>query len=578
MQEESLKDQIVIAEDDPITQLLLKSTLKKWGFDPTNIEDGKEALELIKASEEPRIVLLDWLMPGMDGIDIVRRLRRERKDIPHYVIMLTSKNEKKDVIYALEAGADDFLSKPFDTEELKARIKVGLRLVGLHLQLKKAIKSAKRLADFIAHYDQTTGLPNRVLFTENIEKLVNEGRSAALMQVNIDRFKRINQAKGLEMGDLLLNYFGARLQGCFEEEEAVVARIAADEFGILIPFDDSSAYATDEIINFLYTKAQRIHARMAEPFPIDKGVTVTVSIGAAPVTCEMALEPEEFLRRVDLALRKAKAFGGNQTVIHDRKMEEEVRQRYQIEKDLAGAVAKGELRLFLQAQVDCKGRFHGAEALVRWFHPEHGLISPGLFIPVAEESGLIIQIGTWVLEEVCDLLSRRPHEDFSISVNISPMQFAREDFVEHVLSVVSDRSVSPDRIILEVTEGLLINDMTDVARKMNTLSEAGFRFSIDDFGTGYSSLSYLKSLPISEIKVDRTFIKGLPGDEDSGAIVRAIFLMAQTLGLKVVAEGVETTDQAEFLNKSGKVIHQGFLFSKPAPADEVIEYWLGRIP
>ncbi len=576
MPEESLKDKIVIAEDDPITQLLLKSTLEKWGFEPITLQDGKEALELIKASEDPRIVLLDWLMPGMDGIDIVKKLRREREDIPHYVIMLTSKNEKKDVIYALEAGADDFLSKPFDTEELKARIKVGLRLVGLHLQLKKAIKSANKLADFIAHYDQTTGLPNRVLFTENIEKVVNDGYSAALMQVNIDRFKRINQAKGLELGDLLLTYFGARLQECFEEE-AVVARIAADEFGILIPFGGNCTYTTDEIINFLYAKAQRIHTRMAEPFPIDKGVTVSVSIGAAPVTCEIALEPEEFLRRVDLALRKAKALGGNQTVIHDLKMEKEVRQRYQIEKDLAKAVSQGQLRLFLQAQVDSHGRFHGAEALVRWFHPEQGLISPGLFIPVAEESGLVIQIGKWVLEGVCDLLRANSDETFSISVNISPKQFAREDFVEHVLSVVMDRSVPPKRIILEVTEGLLINDMKDVAKKMRTLSEAGFRFSIDDFGTGYSSLSYLKSLPISEIKIDRTFIKGLPGDEDSGAIVQAIFLMAEALGLKVVAEGVETQDQAVFLNKWGEVIHQGFLFSKPAPADEVIKQWLRKI-
>ena len=575
MSNEELKDKIVIAEDDPITQLLLKSTLKKWGLEPINIQDGRDALELIKDSDEPMIVLLDWLMPGMDGIDIVKKLRSERKEIPHYVIMLTSKKEKKDVIHALEAGADDFLSKPFDTEELKARIKVGLRLVELHRELNKAVKSANRLAEFIAHYDQTTGLPNRVLFTESIEKLVDEGQSAALIQVNIDRFKRINQAKGLELGDLLLNYFGARLQDCFEEE-AVVARIAADEFGVLIPFGKGCAYSTDEIVNFLYAKSQRIHTRMAEPFPIDEGVTVTVSIGAAPVTCEIALEPEEFLRRVDMALRKAKARGGNQTVIHDRKMEEEVRLRYELEKDLAEGISNGQLRLFLQAQVDSRGIFHGAEALVRWFHPDKGVVSPGLFIPVAEESSLILRIGNWVLGEVCELLVRYPAEDFSISVNISPKQFAQEDFVDTVMSIVTEKSAPASRIILEITEGLLINDMDDVAEKMVTLSKAGFRFSIDDFGTGYSSLSYLKSLPISEIKIDRAFIKGLPQDEDSGAIVRAIFMMARAFGLKVVAEGVETREQADFLDRSGKVIHQGFLFSRPEQAEKVIESWLKR--
>ncbi len=575
MIEEYLKDKIIIAEDDPITELLLKSTLEKWGFDPTDVQDGQEALKLLRTAEEPRIVLLDWLMPGMDGIDIVKELRREEKENPHYVIMLTSKNEKKDVILALEAGADDFLSKPFDTDELKARIKAGLRLVGLHIQLKRAIKSANKLADFIAHYDQTTGLPNRVLFTERIDELVNNGQSAALILVNIDRFKRINQAKGLDLGDLLLNYFGARLQECFEEE-AVVARIAADEFGVLIPFDGGCVYTTDEIINFLYAKAQRIHARMAERFPIDEGVNITVSIGAAPVTCEIALEPEEFLRRVDTALRKAKALGGNQTVIHDRKMEEEVRQRYDMEKDLAEGLDNGDLRLFLQAQVRPDGSFHGAEALVRWMHPKKGMISPGLFIPVAEESDLVLRIGRWVLNEVCELLCKYSREDFTLSVNISPKQFAREDFVDEILSAVSEKSVSPDRIILEVTEGLLINDMDEVAKKMIRLSRAGFRFSIDDFGTGYSSLSYLKSLPISEIKIDRTFVKGLPGDEDSRAIVKAIFLMAEALGMEVVAEGIESEGQAMFLSKAGNVIYQGFLFSKPAPAGDAIEHWLHK--
>jgi len=574
MPEELLKD-IIIAEDDPITLLLLKSSVKKWGFEPIDLKDGNAAFELIKSQKEPRIILLDWLMEGMDGIDIVKEVRKQKKDIPHYIIMLTSKNEKKDIVHALEVGADDFLSKPFDTDELKARVKVGLRLVGLHIQLNKAMKSARRLADFIAHYDQATGLPNRVFFTESIEKLLEKGRTGALMMINIDRFKLINQAKGLDLGDLLLNYFGARLRDCFEEG-AIVARITADEFGVLIPFGRDCTYSIDEVVNFLDAKGQQVHSQMAGQFPIDKGVNITVSIGAAPIICDIALKAEEFLRRVDTALRKAKALGGNQTVIHDMKMEEEVRQRYELEKGLGQAIVKGQIKLFLQAQVDSQGRFHGAEALVRWIHPEKGLISPGLFIPIAEESDLILRIGRWVLEEVCELLGRYPGESFSVSVNISARQFARKDFVEEIMSVVSGKKVPANRIMLEITEGLLINDMEEVAKKMISLSRAGFGFSIDDFGTGYSSLSYLKSLPINEIKIDRAFIKGLPKDEDSKAIVRAIFLMADALGLKVVAEGVETREQAEFLNESGNVIHQGFLFSKPAPADEILDRWLGK--
>ncbi len=575
MLESQLIDKVFIAEDDPITLLLLKSTLKKWGFSPTEVTNGEKAYNILFNAKEPMVVLLDWLMPGMDGIDIVRELRASQKDIPHYVIMLTSKNEKNDVVYALEAGADDFLSKPFDTDELKARIKVGLRLISLHIKLQHAIGNAKRLADFIAHYDQTTGLPNRVLFTERIERLVLDKKSAALMLVNIDRFKLVNQAKGLDTGDLLLNYFGARLNECFDED-AVIARIAADEFGVLIPYGNGCVYSVDEIVDFLYAKAQRIHTRISEPFPIDEGLRVTVSIGAAPVTCEIAFEPEEFIRRADTALRRAKALGGNRTVIHDKKMEEEVRQRYEMEKDLAAGIEKEQLRLFLQAQVDSDGAFQGAEALVRWIHPEKGMINPGLFIPVAEESGLIVKVGQWVLNKACELLCKFPDENFTISVNISPKQFAQADFAEQVLAIVKNKNVSAKRLMLEVTEGLLISDMDDVAKKMSQLAKVGFRFSIDDFGTGYSSLAYLKTLPISEIKIDRAFIRELPEDENNAAIVKAIFLMAKTLGLDVVAEGVETEAQASFLNNTGRVTHQGFLFAKPAPAEEVLEYWLKR--
>ncbi len=574
MPEKYLNDKIIIAEDDPITLLLLKSTLEKWGFNPIGIDNGQKALEFLLAdNDKPRIVILDWLMPGLDGIEIVRELRTNQKEIPHYIIMLTSKNEKKDVINALEAGADDFLSKPFDIDELKARIKAGLRLIDLNIQLKKAMKNANKLADFIANYDQTTGLPNRVLFTKKIKQVLQDNTSAILMLINIDRFKLINQAKGLDLGDLLLNYFGARLTECFDEE-TIVARIAADEFGLLIP---NGGYLSnqDDVINLMHAKAQRIHAKMSQRFPIDEGVSITVSIGAVLVAPEIATEPEEFLRRADTALRKAKSQGGNQTVIYDKKMEEEVRLRYEIENELSEGLENDQLQLFLQAQVDRKGQFRGAEALVRWKHPVKGLINPGLFIPIAEETGLILKVGRWVLEQVCFLLNSYQDKNFSISVNISPKQFAQEDFVDEVLSVVNEAKVCADRIVLEVTEGLLINDIDEIANKMLKLSQAGFRFSIDDFGTGYSSLAYIKKLPISEIKIDRDFIKGLPNDDNNAAIVRAIFLMAQALELEVVAEGVETEEQAQFLNQiSGDVIHQGYFFSKPAPAESIIKQWI----
>ncbi len=564
------KTRIIVAEDDPVTSLLLVSILKKWGYEPQNVNNGQTALSLLQEIDKPKVVLLDWLMPGMDGIDVVKELRKNSAESSHYIIMLTSRSEKGDIVSALEAGADDFIPKPFHPEELKARIDVGHRLLTLNQKLIKATENANRLAEFIAHYDQTTGLPNRVTFAERIEKIIAEKGSGALMLVNIDRFKLINQAKGLDLGDLLLNYFGARLKNLFDDD-AVVARITADEFGVFLTHDTTPSH---DLTSYLMDQTNKIHVAMANPFPIDDGIHLTVSIGASPVTPEIQGQAEEFMRRADTALAKAKASGGNRTVIHDAAMEQEIRERYTIERELSVGIERQELRLFLQAQVNKEGRFIGTEALVRWQHPTRGLLPPGVFIAIAEESNLIVEIGSWMLEKVCQLLSDYEEEDFSISLNISPKQFYRREFVPEIIECIERYAIPAQRLILEVTEGLLIEDMNDVAAKMQTLAATGIRFSIDDFGTGYSSLSYLTQLPISEIKIDRAFIKDLPQDKHSGAIVDAIVAMAGTLGLKLVAEGVETQEQVAFLSKKGEMLFQGFFFSKPAPAAEILNHWL----
>ncbi len=571
--EQDHKNGIVVAEDDPVTSLLLVSILKKWGYEPQNVRDGCSALRVLRNSKTPKVVLLDWLMPGMDGIDVVKNIRKNHAELNHYIIMLTSRSNKEDVISALDTGADDFVPKPFDPGELKARIDVGHRLISLNQELIRATQNANRLADFIAHYDQTTGLPNRVSFTEKVEQFIANKGVGTLMLVNIDRFKLINQAKGLDLGDLLLNYFGARLKALFDDN-TIVARITADEFGVFIPMEQETDVFSDGVSDFLISQTSLIHTAMHEPFPIDNGISLTVSIGACPVTPDIPGQAEEFMRRADTALGRAKASGGNRTIIHDAQMEREIKERYSIEKDLSSAIGRKELRMFLQAQVDENVLFTGAEALVRWEHPSRGLLSPVIFIPIAEESDLIVKLGNWMLEEVCNLLKKHEGKNFSLSVNISPKQFYRPEFVSEVLNCINRHDITGHRLILEVTEGLLVKDVSEVAVKMQQLSETGIRFSIDDFGTGYSSLSYLTKLPISEIKIDRAFIKDLPGDTQSAAIVDAIVAMAQTLGLKLVAEGVETEDQMHFLSQKGRMFYQGFLFSRPAPAAEILSSWL----
>ncbi len=570
MPDEFAKTKIVIADDDQVALVLLKSTLEKWGFSPITAVTGGEVFELLKNLDEPALVLLDWLMPEMDGVEIIRLLREKNGNIPHYVIMLTAKNDKKDIVHALEAGADDFLSKPFDIEELKARIKVGIRLISLNLQLTKALNDAKRLANFIANYDQTTGLPNRTFFTQRLEEAISCKKSGAIILVNIDRFKLINQAKGLDLGDILLTYFGARLKECFDDK-TFIARMAADEFGILV---DSDSDKGEEIASNLHACLQKIHIHLSRPFILDEEITLTVSIGAVPFFPEKSIDPEECLRRADAALRKAKSSGGNTSVVYDQKMEQEVLERYFLEKELKKALELGQMKLFLQPQVAPDRNFLGAEALIRWIHPEKGPISPAVFIPIAEKDDFISKIGSWALEEACLLLADYPERNFTISVNISPRHFAKESFVDEMLSFTEEYSVPANRLILEVTEGLLIGDIDDVKDKMERLSKVGFRFSIDDFSTGYSSLSYLKDLPISEIKIDRNFIKDLPGDDNSMAIVKAIFSMAKAFNMKVVAEGVETAEQVEFLESLGQVSYQGFFFSRPGPARDILSKWL----
>lgn len=564
---------IFIADDDPVISLLLESTLNKWGFEILKADNGVDAQKILLEIDTPLVLLLDWHMPGINGIEVLKTLREERPEVPHYVIMLTSRSEKNDIISALEAGADNFISKPFDPDELKAHITVGTRFVSLHLALTKAVNDAKRLADSIAHYDQTTGLPNRVFLRSRLEEAISSGNMAALFLINIDRFKIVNQARGIETGDLLLNYVGVRLQSCFADE-SVIARFAADEFGILTPTPLDNNNQPADISDSLDSIAQKIHIAMEEEFTIDDGINLTVSIGAAPVQCLAGEGPDDVIRKADTALRKAKHLGGNCSVIYDERLEEEIREKFAIENELMHGIENHELRLYLQAQVDARGNFTGAEALVRWYSPKRGLVPPMIFIPVAEETNLVFKIGNWVLNEVCKLISQYPDSDFTISVNISPRHFCTPDFASQVTHFIQLWGIPGNRLVLEVTEGLLIANVDDIAHKMRQLAELGIRFSIDDFGTGYSSLAYIKRLPISEIKIDRQFVLGIPDDENDCAIVKAVFHMATALGLSVVAEGVETLEQADYLNRIGTILHQGYYFCKPGPADQILKTWL----
>ena len=567
----NMEKDIFIAEDDPVALVLLEQNLRIWGHDPLVSTNGKKALEILKGPESPNIVLLDWMMPGLDGIEVVRELRKSQRDIPHYIIMITSKKELSDIISALEAGADDFISKPFDPGELRARIDAGIRTISLQEKLVNARNEARKLADFISHYDPLTGLPNRATFKDRVRQHCASSHPALLMMVNIDRFRVLNQARGLEIGDALLTHFGSRLKALFPEE-ITVAHFAADEFGILIPSAEPTDYS--KMIEEIHHVTDDIHHALKSPFSIDKGITVTASIGAVPLKTG-GKTAEEFLRRADTALKRAKKNGGNQTVIYDAHMELEIQERYAIERDLLHGIEANHLHIYLQPQVTLDGNLEGAEVLIRWMDPSKGLISPETFISVSEESDLIITLDKLTLHEACLLLANHREQPFSLSVNISPKHFHRSNFIEDIKEALSQTNAPPERLILEVTEGLLLKGFEEVEAKMHTLSELGIRFSIDDFGQGYSSLAYLKKLPISELKIDKAFVDGIPTDKNDIILVKTIYAMASNLGLTVVAEGVETEEQVTFLKQLGKMLFQGYYYSKPAPAHEILQKWVG---
>jgi EAL domain-containing protein (putative c-di-GMP-specific phosphodiesterase class I) len=320
--------------------------------------------------------------------------------------------------------------------------------------------------------------------------------------------------------------------------------------------------------------AEALHESLHLPFTLPDGnnVNITVSIGITLLPHHFSDTPSDVLRRADTALNRAKRGGGGQTAFFDANMGLAVGQRFAIEQDLRRGMAAGELRLFLQPQVNAEGKVVSAEALVRWQHPEKGLVPPAMFVPVAEESGLIDQLGQWVLGEVCARLGdlHRQGARLPIAVNISPQQFHLGHFVDDLLALLERTGTQPEDLILEITESVVMEEVDDVIERMKLLNAHGIRFSIDDFGTGYSSLSYLKDLPIHELKIDRSFVQDVPHDPSDAALVEAILSVAKHLKLRVVAEGVEAPEHAAFFKHHQDVLMQGYLFGRPEPADTVI--------
>lgn len=433
-------------------------------------------------------------------------------------------------------------------------------------------QAAQQTIHRLAFYDPLTELPNRRLLIERLDNILDGVDQAAeigaLLFIDLDNFKRINDARGHDVGDAVLRCVAQRLKGIVGTEDTV-ARIGGDEFVILLgnigPDPDTSQQAAMRV-------AESVRAALEQPIVIEKQDYLTG--GSIGVTLALPGEQStpEVLREADMAMYRSKESGRNRVTFYETSIHAETHDRLALEHDLTQAIGTGQIQMQIQTQHDSAQRVVGAELLMRWNHPVRGPIPPDIFIPIAEETGAILLLGDWALQQACALLAQQ-HEagpTHSLSVNVSPHQFRQADFVERVQHILHESGAPADQLIFEITEGILIDDWEGAIRRMTQLNALGVRFSIDDFGTGYSSLTYLKRLPLYELKISASFVRDTPHNADDAAIVKLILAMASQLRLHVVAEGVETQAQADFLVQHGINALQGYLFAQPIPVADCL--------
>ncbi|MBW7901881.1 MAG: EAL domain-containing protein [Rhodocyclaceae bacterium] len=430
-------------------------------------------------------------------------------------------------------------------------------------------KEAEMQIRNLAFYDPLTGLPNRRLLLDRLRQALAAGQRqrthGALLYLDLDHFKMLNDTRGHDAGDDLLMQVAGRLREVVREEDTV-SRIGGDEFIVMLEgLDAAAASAAARAENV----AEKIRTALTRPFPLRDGdYTLSSSIGVS-LFLGRETDVQTLLKQADMALYEAKEAGRNTIRFFSQAMQDTIDERARILAGLRRALERDEFELYLQPQFDASGQQLGAEGLLRWHHPERGLVMPGDFIPIAEESGLIVPIGRWVIERACDLLVawRETHPEQCLSVNVSALQFHQPDFVDSVAQALARSGADSWRLCLELTESALLGDEETAAERMRQLKDMGVMISLDDFGTGYSSLSCLKRLPIDEVKIDRSFVSDIVSDTQDAAIVHAIVAMCRSLGLTVVAEGVETTTQRDYLLGCGCDMLQGYLLGRPKPPD-----------
>jgi diguanylate cyclase (GGDEF)-like protein len=557
---------ILVIEDEDLLRVNTVQILQFEDFSTLAAENGWVGIQLAQ-EHLPDLILCDVMMPELDGYGVLATLRQNPLTATIPFIFTTAKSTKADLRRGMELGADDYLTKPFNADELLNAISTRLEKQAIISQRHTAaLKQAEEKLNYLIQYDSLTNLPNQLLLQECLSPLLDKAncdeKIVALFIVNLEHLQQINNTLGHFIGDLLLKEVAERLITCLGEDIAVF-RLQAKQFAISLP----SIKQEQEAVNV----AQTVLNTLSFPFLLEGyEVFITTSIGIALYPFD-GTNITTLIKNANIAMYFAKEQTSNNYQFYNKNIDLDFSRQLLLNSKLHHALERAEFQVYYQPQVDLKtGKIVGAEALLRWHHPELGFISPAEFIPIAEENGLIIPISEWVLMTACQQNKSWHMAGFPlrISVNLSGRHFNQHNFSQDLVRRLAETGLEPEYLELELTESILIRNLETVNQILNELRSLKIQIAIDDFGTGYSSLSYLKRFSFDTLKIDRCFVNGSIDDLKTRAIVTAIIQMAHDLSLKVIAEGVETEAELSFVWQQNCDEIQGYFFSRPLPAVE----------